>query len=146
MFPRFFLTLFILHLYNGHSYSYAWLCLYGWVDGCQKLPLLFLPTSPHLWAHLPATGFLWGQSDCVAWSLSGSDQTTSLQKQLSASLCWPFQQWCNVPFHPYKRGAPEKGGGLSFEIVWVWSLDQEAYALMDKIIHFQEMRKVLFFF
>lgn len=55
---------FILCLYNGHPYSYARLCLFGWAAGCQELPLLFHP--PHLWAHLPATGFLWGQSNRVA--------------------------------------------------------------------------------
>lgn len=139
VFPQFSLTLFILHLYNGHPYSYAWLCLSVWVGGWLSeafTPGPPPPPPPHLWAHLPVSGFLWSESNCVAWSLSGSDQTTGLQKQSSASLRWPFQQWCNVPSHPYKGGASgeERGGGLSLEIVWVWILDQEAYAVMDKII------------
>lgn len=111
--PSILLTLFILCLYNGHPYSYAWLCLFGWVDGCQELPLLF---HPPVWAHLPATSFLWGQSDCVAWSLSGSHQTTGLQKQSSAGLCWPFQQWCNVPSHPCKRAAAEGEEGCDLRM------------------------------
>lgn len=91
--PSILLTLFILRLYNEHPYSYAWLCLFRWVDGCRELPLLF---HPPVRAHLPATSFLLSQSNCVAWSLSGSEQTTGLQKQSSSGWRCSDVQQCPI--------------------------------------------------
>lgn len=100
------LCLYCIYIMDIHIHMPGSVCMGGWM----VVGSFHSWSTPRLWAHLPASGFLWSESNCVAWSLSGSDQTTGLQKQSSASLCWPFQQWCNVPSHPYKGGAAARRG------------------------------------
>lgn len=107
------------YIMNFHIHMPGFVCLGGWMV-VRSFPSYSTLRSGHTSLPLASS---WAKvivllGHCQDQS-NNRQQTTGLQKQSSAGLRWPFQQWCNVPSHPCKCGAPERGGGLWSGNVWV---------------------------